>query len=64
MKLKLKDSIKNRKRNLNQEVIAKSVGISQGQLSNIFNGRRKASPELLKKINKAVISIISKSIPS
>lgn len=64
MKLKLKDSIKNRKRNLNQEVIAKSVGISQGQLSNIFNGRRKASPELLKKINKAVISKISKSIPS
>lgn len=54
MKIKLKDILKKQKRYYNQEQIARRVGISQGQLSNIFNGRRKASPELIKKINKAV----------
>ena len=54
MKIKLKDILKSHKRNFNQAQIAKKVGISQGQLSNIFNGRRKASPELIKKINSAV----------
>ena len=53
-KAELNDLLKNQKRNYNQESIANKVGISQGQLSNIFNGRRKASPELIQKITKAV----------
>jgi transcriptional regulator with XRE-family HTH domain len=61
MKIKLKDIIKKQKGFYNQEQIARRVGISQGQLSNIFNGRRKASPELLNKINKAVGNNFSKN---
>ena len=53
-KLNLKSILKKRKQGFNQKEIAKQVGISQGQLSNIFNGRRKASPELIKKINTVV----------
>ncbi|HCN37066.1 MAG TPA: hypothetical protein DIS94_05070 [Bacteroidetes bacterium] len=55
-KNKLKEEINSRRKKAtyknSQRFIAKKLGISESQLSNIFAGRRKASPEMMSKIEK------------
>lgn len=48
----IKKIIEKRKYSTSKTNVAKSLGISLGQLSNILAGRRKASPEIVKRLKK------------
>lgn len=48
----IKKLIEKRKYSTSKTSVAKQLGISLGQLTNILAGRRKANPDVIKKIEK------------
>ncbi len=48
----IKKLIEKRKYSTSKTSVAKELGISLGQLTNILAGRRKANPQVIKKLEK------------